>query len=296
MILYPSALAMRQKPPPGSRLARPIAGGFWLPGMHGSVTDASGCNPPATVIGGVTRVQGPFGGPALKFDNASGYVDCGLNGNTASNWSTMMRIPRTFWAWVRRPTSSSVGAIYSKGNNTPNSGWSVSITTTGVLVGFIGTSNGHAASTNALSAGDWHHVAVTWDGGSQDSAGGRSTENFNFLGGNVEPVLGKFSIYVDAVWQGPPPSGNSAINQNGEDTFNMWVGQAAYVGGSGGAISTWADLEIDHWAIDHRVYGSDDVADLYRRPFRNFAPAPIFSRFIGGSAAAAARPRIFVCT
>jgi len=79
MIILPVTRGARQKPSSGARLSTPIAGGFWACSeMHGGVSDAAGGSPPAKVIGGVTRVQGPFGGPALKFDNATGYVDCGL--------------------------------------------------------------------------------------------------------------------------------------------------------------------------------------------------------------------------
>jgi hypothetical protein len=233
-----------------------------------------GNSPPAKVIGGVTYVQGPFGAPALKFDNATGYVDCGLNGNTTFNWATpnaFLYRPRTFWAWVRRPSSSSVGPVFSKGNNSPNSGWSMSVTTTGLRFGWVGSSNGAHTTSNVLSVGDWHLIAIAWDGG----AGAISD-----LSGT--PFIGGMSIYLDGVWQGAPNTGSWEANgsQNSLDQFNLWIGQAQYVGGSGGAISQWADLEIDHWGLDYRVYSPEEIADLYRRPFRSFAPSPIFRKLI----------------
>lgn len=278
MIFVRHPLAARQKPAPGERLAQPIAGGFWLPGMQACVPDAAGCNAPATIIGGVTRVQGPFGGPALKFDNSSGYVDCALNGNNAFNWSTGVPIKRSFWAWVRRPTSSSVGPVFAKGNNTPNSGWNLSITTTGMTVGWIGASNGQVLTTNILSAGDWHHVMVAWDG----------------VSGGSPLALGSMSIYLN----GQPQTGTGSwpgVGQNSTDSFNLWIGHSAYVGSGGGAVSAYADLEIDHWGFDHRVYSQEEANDLYLRPFRNFAPAPYFRRSLAGGSVVA-RPRIFVCT
>lgn len=281
MILYPTALSMRQKPPPGSRVAQPISGGFWLPGVGGGVTDSAGCNAPATVIGGVTRVQGPFGGPALKFDNASGYVDCGLSGNTAFNWASAAPFARTFWAWVRRPSAGSVGPLFAKGNNSPNSGWSVSINTTSIDLGFVGSTNGRIAAPANLVEGEWHQVCVSWPGAPFSS---------------IVDNPGACAIYVNGRRAPSTANNNAAGLQNGTDVFKLWIGHAEYVGGTGGAVSAWADLEIDHWGFDHRLYGDADVADLYRRPFRHFAPAPVFGRFITGSAAAAGRPRIFVCT
>lgn len=277
MILYPTALSMRQKPPAGSRLAQPITGGFWLPGANGGVSDASGGNAPGVISGGVTRVQGPFGGPALKFDGSTGFVTVALNGNNTQNWSTRVPIPRTVWAWIRRPSSTSSGPVFFKGNNSPNSGFGLSILTTGIRVTWIGSFNNHLDTTTALTVNDWHFVAVSYDG--VDSTTGFSTSVSISVDGKLDL---RSNVTLGA--------------QNSPDSFDMLLGKAAYVGGIDGAPVAFADLEIDHWGYDHRMYGPEEIADLYARPFRNFAPAPIFGRFSAGSAAAAARPRIFVCT
>lgn len=252
---------MRQRPPAGARLTRPIiAGGLWLPGMHGGVSDAAGCNAPATVIGGVSRVAGPFGAPALKFDNATGYVDCGRSGNTAFNWSSGAPFARTFWCWVRRPSSSSVGPLFAKGNNTALAGWNLSVTTTGLQVGFVASNNTRISTTNVLSVGDWHHVGIVWGGDMFAQDGGAI-----YLDGKVTGLIGNL---IDG-------------NQTSVDTFNLWIGHAQYVGGNAGAISAWADLEIDHWGFDRRLYGPGEMADLYARPFRDFAAPALYRRLRG---------------
>lgn len=284
MIAYPTALAARQRPPMGARAATPVAGGLWLPGPHG-VVDAAGCNAPAKIIGGVTKVQGPFGGPALKFDNATGYVDCGLTGNTAFNWSTGIPFSRTFWAWVFRPTSTSAGPVFTKGNNSPNSGWSFSVRNDGYLESAtVGASNQRYITTGeAIPANTWVMVGITWNGDVTSNVGGVTSIGVqHYVNGRVMPMN----------------SGGlkGGTNQNANDTFNLYVGgNSQYVGGTGGSWSQWSDLAIDHWGFDHRYYSPQEMADLYARPFRNFAPAPIFGR-LRASSGAAARPVMFICT
>ncbi len=286
MIFAPQPLAARAKPPQGSRLARPVAGGFWLPGANGNVSDAAGYNPPAIISGTVTRVNGPFGGPALKLDGSSGFVTCPLTGNNALNWSTGnsgQPIPRCVWAWVRRPSSSSAGPILFKGNNSPNSGFGLSVLTTGLRLSFIGSSNGNWDLSTVLSVGDWHHVLAYWNG-----VAGSNTSGFD--------QRGNIAVYLDGQWLGSPPTTGASWlgNQNGADVFDMLVGKSAYVGGQG-APSAFADLEIDHWGLDHRVYSNDEIADLYHRPFRGFMPASFpKAGSLGGGAVAL--PVVFACT
>ena len=252
--MLPPSIAARQKPSSGSRLTRSdangVTGGFWIPGPVSSVPDSAGQSTPAIIHGGVTLVNGPFGGPALHFDGTSGYVDCGLNGATVFNWSTAVPFPRTFVAWFRLPTGATGGPIFSKGNNTPNSGWSMSVSTSAITFGFVASSNNHVTITTTISTNTWHQIAVTWNGAPS----------------------GTVFAYLDGLFVG---SGTSTSgSQNNADVFNLWIGQAQYTGGTGGATQQWFSGELDHWFYDHRFYSANEIADLYRRPFQGFSGTP----------------------
>jgi hypothetical protein len=247
-----------------------------LPGANGGLTDAAASNSPGVITGGVTRVQGPFGGPALKFDGSTGFVTVALNGNNAFNWSTKFPIPRTLWAWVRRPSITSSGPVFFKGNNSPNSGFGLSVLTTGIRGSWIGNSNNHLDTAVALSVGDWHMIAISWDG--QDSSTGLTNSVSLFVDGLLARISG---VTIGA--------------QNATDSFDLLLGKSAYSSGDGSPVA-FADLEIDHWGYDHRVYGPDEIADLYRRPFRNFMPPAFFRNGSLGGAGVVVRPVVFACT
>lgn len=257
-----SFLSARQKPSAGARLQRPLhGGGFWAPNagstnVPSAVPDSAGHNLPATINGTVKLVRGPFGGPALKFDGTSGFVDCRLSGNNAFNWSTTVPFAKTFWAWVRRPTSTSQGAVFSKGTNATNSGWQMSVTNTGLQVGWINaTANANYTTGVALSADTWHMVAVAWMGSNLPSLGN-----------------GALQIWLNGVPQTITAVASGSGTQNAADTFSLLIGKALYTGGTAGAPTTFADLEIDHWGLDRSYYSTEMIQQLYSRPFRYFLP------------------------
>lgn len=280
-----------QKPPVGTRLRAPfsVSGGLWLMNEVncGSFTDAAGLNSPAIIKTDSAQpgwCDGAFGAPAWRLggsvSNSLAYAEIPLNGNNAFNWASGQRMPRTMWCWFRLPfVTSTGGPIIAKGNNSPDSGWSVSINSaSGLIIGFIGSFNGRLTWSWTISRSVWHHLLVTWDGVSHSSA-------------TDDPWI---EAYIDGQrvphYNGSTYSSSTGGNQDMTDSFTLLIGKSLYSGGSGGASQQWCDCDIDHIGFDKRFYSEREAKRLYHSPFWMFeAPRKYWK--LGGAAAAPATAR-----
>lgn len=231
-----------------------FAGGLFL---FNDIVDSAGNNPRHTYNGTITRVAGAFGGVALGFDGATGFLDiplCPANFLSASAANAF-----TIWAWVNGAVATP-GIIASKGNNSPNTGINFGCGST-LFFGAIGASNMRVDATTASpAAGQWHFVAATWDGA--------------MGGGGVALYLDGVSVAVTIAQAGS--------TQNGSDTFDLLLGKTAGSGTSAQANGGgFFNGSIDHLGFDRRVYTPAEIADLYVDPFGMMltgeGDAPLFS-------------------
>ncbi|NQX58109.1 glycoside hydrolase family 9 protein [Paenibacillus qinlingensis] len=120
-----------------------------------STLDASGNGRIGTLVSGPTRGSGKVSG-AIQLDGINDYVQVGwgqLSGNSA----------RTMATWFK--TSSSANAtLLSWGTNASNQLSQLGVSSS--TIGYLGSSNDLTTSLTGYADGNWHHVAVTFDGAS----------------------------------------------------------------------------------------------------------------------------------
>jgi len=209
-------------------------------------------------LGSPKWASGLFGGPALSFDGASGYVDAGTgfaNFQTTSAFSVL--------AWIKCNTNSAQ-MIVTKWAVLGSPGWQFHLDTGGVLGAlFTGASGGtpDIFADTAVAMGDnkWHQVVWTYDG-SQTAAG--------------------MTFYID----GQPV----ASTNQGNDTSPGTLGDSDLLIGArlrSGVAERYFSGLIDHVVIHAGKWTRAQVQELYLRPFAPFARAaqqPAFTPTAGG--------------
>ncbi len=139
---------------------------------HGQLgsTSAPDVNDPTWVTSGVPAgpqwVADQWGGKALDFDGVDDYVDCGnvtqldgLSAFTVEFWIKVDSLPFPADKWE---------GIIARGSSPQRCPWVFGNKGSSNLYMQFETTTGSAAdcslTTNNLTAGQWHHVAFTWDG------------------------------------------------------------------------------------------------------------------------------------
>lgn len=276
----------RRKPPAGAHIPEGrINGGFYLCNEPGSVChDATGRNAPMLLQGTVDRIAGPFGGPALKPDGATGYGVIPLGGNNILNWSTgdANPRPRTIWMWVYNPDIGGNGVYFSKGDNFSDSGFLIYTDEDAILdVKAIGNGNGtgNASGPISIAVRLWTHVAVTWSG----------LSGFN----NHLPI-----VYLNGIQDTGFNAFQNGGEQDNDDTYDLHIGHSQYPEGTSGPPFGHSSHYIDHFGWDFREYSPLEIRRLVAEPFKMFAGArhvwnPVVDLPLGsatGSATALAYP------
>ena len=140
-----------------SALEQPVAYYPMEDGSGTTVADASGNGHNGTITGAVEWIQGaPNYGTGLDFPGASGNnVNCGTFDPSGGNNIL------TVAAWFKVETLSGYHCIVGKSSDSATQ-WQLTINSSG-QVGF-NLGGGFAAISNAITAGEWHHAAVTKNG------------------------------------------------------------------------------------------------------------------------------------
>ena len=184
----------------------------WWPG-EGSAADLLGGHS-GTNSGGVTFTNG-YVGQAFSFDGTNGYVavpDTGLPAGST---------PRTVEFWMKPATNAREAVIY--GSYTASSAFYVSVNTNVAAIGRWG--GGAVNGTKVVTDGVWHHVALTYDGGST------------------------VKLYVDGLLDA-----SSAFGYNTVLTGNLYLGSPV-----GGNTNHFAGL-LDEVVIFNRALSAAEVA------------------------------------
>jgi uncharacterized protein (TIGR03437 family) len=129
-----------------------------------TVTDSSGHGNGGTIVGGVTRVPGIFGG-ALSFDGSTGMIDGGSPGTAFPTGSSA----RTISAWImitNPPTVDNAILHYGTyGGAPPAVNFHLFVTGAGSKVAFgNGYGFGVIDGTTSVADGQWHNVAGVYEG------------------------------------------------------------------------------------------------------------------------------------
>ncbi len=139
--------------PPGCVTAPPGSVAWWP--ADGNTVDLTGLHP-ATLVNGATYAAGQVG-LAFSFDGVDDYgeaSDLGLPANAA---------PRTIECWVKPAFNARVPVIY--GDFDANDAFYFVIRDSHAEIGNWG-GDGEVSGTANITDGSWHHVAMTYDGGS----------------------------------------------------------------------------------------------------------------------------------
>jgi Concanavalin A-like lectin/glucanases superfamily/Domain of unknown function (DUF4082) len=148
-------------------VARSLSTTAWweLADAAGSTTaaDSSGNKHTGTVNGGVTFGEtGPLeGGTTATFNGTTGYLSTGLNFSSA--WTAL-----SFAAFARIP-SGTAGPCGVVGSNNAASGGGafLQLVNSGGSLALqfnVGTTSATFVSSASWADGNWHHVAISWDG------------------------------------------------------------------------------------------------------------------------------------
>lgn len=218
---------------------------WWLPTPNNSggqtLFDLVGLND-GTLTNGPTWTAGRDGFPALSFDGANDYVNCGspvgLNGATAA----------TISAWLYRSSTGTTVGLGGCGGNTSGGDNRFSLVwwTDGNLYFSAAQTSFAGYSLVALSGTGWRHVAIVYDGSQSSSA----TRAKLFVDGLPQSVT-----FASAV-------GTALGNVN-----PFWLGADASDRFSGGTICgaglhlrALADSEV-YALYDQAVRGYPDLID-----------------------------------
>lgn len=138
--------------------------GYWRLGEPSGTTaeDSSGNNRDGTYSGGFTLgVTGAVSGDtAADFNGSTGVV------TIANNAAFQFTTDCTVEAWVK-PDAVSADAVITKGDNFSDPDYMLFLTLSGTGIGDLSFWNGTAWTTSAalpIVAGQWQHVAATFDG------------------------------------------------------------------------------------------------------------------------------------
>ncbi|MGD0388817.1 MAG: LamG-like jellyroll fold domain-containing protein [Tepidisphaeraceae bacterium] len=127
----------------------------------GSGTAANG-----TIVGGVTRIAGPYNGDALAFDGSTGYVNLG----TPAKLNLEGQI--TIGAWIKPTAVSSQGDIISQDWDGLDTPFFLDLSSTTTVNFGTNRYNGSGApnveatgvASASLTNGQWHYIAGVYDG------------------------------------------------------------------------------------------------------------------------------------
>ncbi len=138
------------------------AWGFEEAAGESAVLDASGSGFDGTLVGNISRVPGYVGG-GVQTDGVSGHVDLGALDPFADQLTIMMWVKADdFGVYDARLISKSTGSA------SEDHYWMISTFKKRRLRFRLKTTDGTTstlvAPTGSLSAGQWHHVAATYDG------------------------------------------------------------------------------------------------------------------------------------
>ncbi len=172
-------------------------------------------------------------GNALDFDGSNDDVSTNYGGISGTN-------SRTIEAWVK-PFATKNQVIVSYGTDAPGEKWNFSLSSGGTLRTEV--NGGHAASTNTISNGIWHHVAVTWE-----NDGTPDIEDVKLYINGVQETLG---IIVTE----PINTGNSITVKLGYNAVNNNPDPQRFNG------------EIDEVRIWNIVLTSAQISSIYNDSF-----------------------------
>ena len=199
------------------------------------VYDQSGQNNTGTLTNGPTRTLGKLG-QALNFDGSNDYVNLGSNLNLGHSQPTTI----SAWIYPRSFGGASKGRIVEGFNG--NGGTTFNLnnvdTTKGLEFDQLYTGGGgdlNALAPNSITANQWQHVVVTWDGGNK-----RSGVVFYVNGVTQSQSGGQDSVGVDDTFGSPTYIGEQSDATRGFDGF------------------------IDDVRIYSRVLSADEIKRLYQ--------------------------------
>jgi hypothetical protein len=175
----------------------------------------SGAAANGTIVGGVTRIAGPYNGSALAFNGSSGYVNLG----TPAKLNLEGQI--TIGAWIKPTAVSSQGDIISQdwdGLDTPffldlSSPTTVNFGTN--RYNGSGAPNVQATGTAsaALTNGQWHYIAGVYDG-----------QDFKVY---IDGVLAGETADPYGVTYGTEPTNIGRDSNDGGGSYNYFDGDIA---------------------------------------------------------------------
>ena len=160
-------------------------------GSGATASDSSGNLNDGTLMGG-TGWTGGMSGQALSFDGINDYVDCG----SVLQLDAVGEFTVEFWIWVDiLPFPTGWQGIIARGNGTQRTPWIFSNqNNSNLYIQFetiVGGVSDCSLITDDLTAGQWNHVAFTWDGGTVVSY-------IDGLAGPTDPTTGSVLANTDA--------------------------------------------------------------------------------------------------
>lgn len=166
-------------------------------------SDSSGNNYPGTLLNGPVWTTGKMGN-ALSFDGANDSVDLG----DINNLDSLSALTVSYWVKFN-DLSNSNQHIVSKRPANGTTGWGTQTGSDSLLFLLGGNNTLSVVSTNngTISAGNWYHVTMTFDG-SQSTEAGRAKIYLN----------GQQAATTRASWSAPVPASLSANSEH------VWFG------------------------------------------------------------------------
>jgi hypothetical protein len=194
-----------------------------------TVADSSSYGNDGTVINGAGWVSG-ISGYALSFDGTDDYVDFG---NSAE-----LDLPygRSISAWIKPDTiSGSYNVIVAKNLW----GYSLMLTSSGKLAGFVAgnpiSDQSYSASTQAVTIGQWQHVAMTFDNNDK-----------------------KIRLYINGTEVSSYSSQTTMTGNPGStSSFNLCIG-------SNRGVDSYFEGAIDEVSIYSKTLTASEVYDIYQ--------------------------------